>query len=158
MKANNRIKKVCFTEILLCLASLAAPFIWMKIGPGGYAYYGPNVPDIYILGGYITGKDTSWWGINLAYKFQWICILIFAGLSFLCYRKPDNRRIILTAGFFQIVFLILFPVWMRMYVSGVYNNSDNADLTVYPHVGWLLYILMWILVVWKLIKTRRDMA
>ncbi|NBO50680.1 MAG: hypothetical protein EBU80_13395, partial [Chitinophagia bacterium] len=46
-------------SLLLTVLSIFLPFVYMEIGPMGYRYYGPNVPDIYICGGYIFGKDTS---------------------------------------------------------------------------------------------------
>ena len=73
---NSNVKRITNWIITLALISIVTPFVYMKIGPIGIKYYGKDVPDIYILGGYILGKDTSFWGINFAYKFQLFCILL----------------------------------------------------------------------------------
>lgn len=112
----------------------------MKIGPGGYAYYGPTVPDIYILGGYILGKDVSWWGINFAYKFQLVFVFIYGGLAWLSYQFHVNKRLL---GILQVLrtgLLLCFVPWILFYQSHVQNNSDGADLTAYPHIGWIAYL------------------
>jgi hypothetical protein len=114
----------------------------MKIGPKGYEFYGPNVPDIYIFGGYIFGKDVSWSGINFAYKFQLVCVFLFLLIAFLCYVRSEKRAFVQVFQWIQSLFLLFFPVWMWMYTGGVVNNSDGADLTVYPHLGWIMYLAL----------------
>jgi hypothetical protein len=41
--------------------------------------------------------------------------------------------------------LLMFPFWLGIYVHGVISNSDGAatDLRVYPHIGLVLYLLLW---------------
>ncbi len=109
----------------LAIISLFTPFVYMKIGPKGILHYGDHVPDIYILGGYILGKDTSFWGINFAYKFQLTFILIFTGLIY-SFQKLKKSIFI----FIGLTLLICFPFWLQVYISGVKNNSDSADLTI----------------------------
>jgi hypothetical protein len=50
-------KYFLYLNAILALISLAVPFVRLEIGPIGKQYYGPNVPDIFILGGTILGKD-----------------------------------------------------------------------------------------------------
>ncbi|RYU83364.1 hypothetical protein [Hymenobacter persicinus] len=123
-------------------ATLVTPFIWLKIGPAGYAYYGPNVPDIYIFGATITGKDRSFDGINLAYKSQLAIILYFVVSSLCAAIRMRRRRETLILNYINFALLLLFPVWLYLYRGGVISNSDGADLTTYPHVGLLFYALL----------------
>lgn len=127
-------------ELLIAILCIFLPFVYMKIGPGGYAYYGPNVPDIYIFGGYILGKDTSWWAINFAYKFQLICILLYISLGIYSYRNHSKIKLLITIQIIKLGLIICFPPWLLFYEEHVQNNSDGADLTVYPHIGWIAYI------------------
>ena len=115
-------------SLVLTLISIFVPFVYMKIGPMGYRYYGPNVPDIYIFGGYIFGKDTSFWGINVAYKIQLGSILLIAYNQLRYLRTKSIKFIIINSSF-----LLFFPIWLEAYVGGVVCNSDGADLTVYWH-------------------------
>lgn len=136
---NRVIPTLLFVLIILAVLSLFSPFVFMKIGPGGYAHYGPNVPDIYIYGGDIFGKDKSWWGISFAFRFQRFMILAYILLmilSYVFYRKGKRILVYIAIG---LVLLALFPYWVKAYSSGVYNNSDNADLTVYYVWGWWVY-------------------
>ena len=115
-------------SLVLTVLSIFVPFVYMKIGPMGYRYYGPNVPDIYIFGGYIFGKDTSFWGINVAYKIQLGSILLIAYNQWRYLSTQRVKFMILNASL-----LLLFPIWLEAYVGGVVCNSDGADLTVYWH-------------------------
>ena len=115
-------------SLVLTLISIFIPFVYMKIGPMGYRYYGPNVPDIYIFGGYIFGKDTSFWGINVAYKIQLGSILLIAYNQLRYLRTKSIKFIIINSSF-----LLFFPIWLEAYVGGVVCNGDGADLTVYWH-------------------------
>jgi hypothetical protein len=54
---GQKIQYLLIVVGILAIACLFSPFIFLKIGPKGYEYYGPDVPDIYILGGFILGKD-----------------------------------------------------------------------------------------------------
>jgi hypothetical protein len=133
----------------LTVAELFLPFIWMKIGPNGYAYYGPNVPDIYILGSTILGKDRSDGGIAIAIIFQ----LFFGACFILCSWKADLqvRKGATVKGLaaVQLILLMLFPFWLYQYVIGVIGNSDGAasDLRVYPHIGLVAYLILITLVI-----------
>jgi hypothetical protein len=141
MQPNTRkIQHLLIAVGILAIVCLFSPFIFLKIGPKGYEYYGPDVPDIYILGGFILGKDISFWGISFAWKFQLICILLFAVLSFIAVKKINRDQNILLILFIQIIMLLLFPVWLNIYTSGVISNSDGADLTQYYQFGWLIYL------------------
>jgi hypothetical protein len=142
--ATMTIERSARLTLWLALAELVLPFIWMKIGPNGYAYYGPDVPDIYILGATIIGKDRSFDGIALAIVFQ----LTFGILFILCAWITDRRaRKGMTADLYaavQLILLLLFPFWLYQYVVGVIHNSDGAasDLRVYPHIGLVVYVAL----------------
>lgn len=140
----------------LAMACLVLPFIWIKIGPNGHAFYGPDVPDIYILGATILGKDRSFWGIAFAVWFQLAMGLGFIGLA---YGVNRGRY---SLAWVQLVLLLLFPVWMKLYVDGVICNSDGAasDLQVYPHVGMAVYLVLLGLVIHTLVRSqgRRNRA
>ncbi len=125
---------------ILAIACLFSPFIFLKIGPNGYEYYGPNVPDIYILGGFIFGKDISFWGISFAWKFQLICILLFIVLSFYAVKKVNRNQNISLILLTKIIMLFFFPFWLNLYTDGVISNSDGADLTLHYQFGYLIYI------------------
>jgi len=43
----------------LAICILFLPISWGHVGEQGYVNYGPDVPDVYILGCYILGKDTQ---------------------------------------------------------------------------------------------------
>ena len=150
MSAIPKIKKAGQWMIILAIISLFTPFVYMEIGPKGIEYYGKDVPNIYILGGYILGKDTSFWGINFAYKFQLTFILLFVALIYKFQR--DQKKIFL---YFSLTLLICFPFWLELYTSGVKNNSDSADLTTYPMPGLLIWAVILILNTWTVSKTTR---
>jgi len=129
--------KWTFVLALLCLP---APFVYMPIGPEGYIYYGPHVPDIWILGAYILGKDTSFFGIGIAWKWQ-LGLILYTALSVLFYGM--SRRLFWL--FQNVLLLLLFPFWLYAYTGGVMNNSDGADLSVYPMPGLLLWLAVLLL-------------
>lgn len=139
---SSIIKRTTKWIIALSFVSMVTPFIYMKIGPIGIKYYGKDVPDIYILGGYIIGKDTSFWVINFAYKFQLLCIAIIVGLT---YFYNINKKVSYIVA--NLVLLFCFPFWLSMYIGGVKCNSDGAasDLTVYPMPGLILWGVIFIL-------------
>lgn len=130
----------------------------MEIGPLGYEYYGPDVPDIWIYGGDITGKDKGWWGINFAYKFQRFTILGYAFLAIFAFFLLRKKRFALIPIGLNLALAILFPLWMKTYISGVVSNSDGADLTVYYKYGWVLYFAIVILNVYILSATLLSKA
>jgi hypothetical protein len=122
------------------ILTLPAPFVWLQIGELGYVHYGPDVPDVYILGGFITGKDLSFFGILYA----WIAQFTGIALSILCvtlakrfrhYRAPALLFLLLNA-----LLLSAFPFWLPAYVEGVIHNSDMTFMTAHPHIGLLLYV------------------
>ncbi len=123
---------------------LFLPIVWMEIGPLGISYYGPDVPDIYIKGAAITGKDLAFEPILLAMLLQFAFILIGIFLSAVnCFGEWKPVR---AAGFtwFQTSLLLFFPFWMNGYVSVVICNSDGAasDLTVHYGSGVTFYLLL----------------
>ena len=113
-------------SLVLTVLSIFLPFVYMKIGPMGYRYYGPDVPDIYIFGGYIFGKDTSFWGISFAYKIQLGLILLIAYNQWRYLNAKRVKFLIINT-----TILLFFPIWLETYVGGVVCNSDGADLAVY---------------------------
>jgi hypothetical protein len=137
---HSTVKRTTNWIIALALISIVTPFVYMKIGPIGIKYYGKDVPDIYILGGYILGKDTSFWGINFAYKFQVFCILLVTILTY-GFRKHNNVKFLIT----NISLLLGFPFWLEIYTDGVICNSDTTDLTIYPMPGLILWAIILIL-------------
>lgn len=141
----------------LTLLTLPAPFIWLEVGPRGFINYGHDVPDIYILGGFITGKDLGWLPILGA------CIAQFAGIvcSFACVvaamRASHDHHLATQFLVVNAALLGLFPLWLDAYVEGVIHNSDGADLTVHPRVGLLLYVAACVLTLWLLIVHVRAL-
>ena len=131
----------------LSIVAIFTPFVYMEIGPKGIEYYGKDVPNIYIFGGYIFGKDTSFWGINFAYKFQLFAILLYTALIYRFRRIQKNKILI-----FSLLLLILFPFWLEIYVGGVKNNSDSADLAIYPMPGLIIWAVILSLNIWTLLK------
>lgn len=150
------------TSVVFGVILLFTPIIWMEIGPLGKAYYGPTVPDIYIYGGAITGKDLNWEPILVAMIFQLVMILFGILLSVICFFTAAHSRawtILLTS--IQTILLVLFPMWMMMYSGHVINNSDGAaaDLTVHFGAGsWIYFVLLGlnIAVYAVLIKAKRT--
>lgn len=147
----------------LAVAELALPFIWMKIGPNGHAYYGPDVPDIYILGATVLGKDLN--ALSLAIGFQLVMGLCFIICACLVIGKLNKGHAVRGIAMFQMALLLLFPCWLRIYVQGVINNSDGAasDLRVFPHVGLVVYGVLLLLVINTVVKAgfsgvKRDHA
>lgn len=149
----NRPNSTKATQWMIALSIIAifTPFVYMEIGPKGIEYYGKNVPDIYILGGYILGKDTSFWGINFAYKFQLFAILVYIALIYKFNQRQKPIPLI-----FSSLLLILFPFWLEIYVGGVKNNSDAADLTIYPMPGLIIWAVILILNLWILFKHNKS--
>jgi len=147
------IKQLLLWSVILAIVSLFTPFIWIEIGPAGIAYYGADVPDIYILGATILGKDRSFMGIALASAFQLIGILCFISIAYLTFRR-DNRKRILIFTTVNLILLVLFPYWLSKYVHGVMNNSDGAasDLKIYPHIGLLIYGILVIFSITIIVK------
>lgn len=126
----------------LTLLTLPAPFLWLEIGPKGYAWYGPDVPDIYILGGFITGKDLRWLPILHACIAQATGILITYASAWLVRRFAAETGMPILFLTINTLLLLVFPLWLSAYTEGVINNSDGADLTVHPHIGLLLYVVI----------------
>jgi hypothetical protein len=141
--------------LLLGIGCIFSPFVWMKIGPGGYITYGPDVPDIWIYGGWITGKDRSWLPIGMSWKFQLITMLIFVGMSML-YLFHAAVQIRKGIRIFQLILLLFFPFWLFLYSGHVVNNSDGADLTVYWQAGCLVFLVLLMLIIRDLTTLLRK--
>lgn len=114
---------------------LFLPIVWMEIGPNGFAYYGPQVPDIYIYGGAITGKDLAFTPILIAMLLQFAFIMIGIFLSVVNCFGEWNRARAIGITWFQTALLLFFPYWMSMYVNGVICNSDGAASDLIVHYG-----------------------
>ena len=151
MNRVSKTRKATQWMIHLAMVSLFMPFVYLEVGPKGIEYYGKDVPDIYILGGYILGKDTSFWGINFAYKFQLTFILLFVALIYKF--QKDQKGIFL---YLSLTLLICFPFWLEIYISGVKNNSDSADLTTYPMPGLFIWAIILILNTFTVYRTIRQ--
>ena len=123
---------------------LFVPIVWMEIGPEGIAYYGPQVPDIYIYGGAITGKDLAFTPILIAMLLQFGFILVGIFLSVVNCFGAENRFRSIGILWFQTSLLLIFPFWMNGYVSGVICNSDGAasDLVVHYGSGVTVYLFI----------------
>lgn len=143
VSVNMTIKYLLRFSIFLAIVSLATPFFWIEIGPTGIAYYGADIPDIYILGATILGKDRSFLGIAFASTIQLIGILYFITSTYLTFRKASKKRILIFTTV-NLILLLVFPFWLREYVNGVVSNSDGAasDLNIYPHIGLLVYLFL----------------
>lgn len=128
--------------VRLTLLTLPAPFLWLEIGPKGYEWYGPDVPDIYILGGFITGKDLRWLPILQACIAQAMGILITCASTLLVKRSAPETGMPILFLTINTLLLLVFPFWLSAYTEGVINNSDGADLTVHPHIGLGLYAVI----------------
>jgi hypothetical protein len=129
----------------LAICILFLPISWGHVGEQGYVNYGPDVPDVYILGCYILGKDTQFWGISFAWKFQLIGILSFLYLEYTTWRAYVKDQPALFKLFGAWFLLLLFPVWIQLYIGGVQNNSDGAFLQWQMHAGWYFYLLILVL-------------
>ncbi len=140
----------------LALLTLPLPLVWLEIGPLGKQYYGPNVPDIYILGATILGKDRSFWGINFAYKFQLLVIIYYAFAAIWTIKNLVRRKVALTLTIVNLLLLLLFPFWLYVYTGGVLCNSDGAmaDIEVHLGIGLLIYLLLLTISIFILIRMK----
>lgn len=136
------IRTLSWLSVILAASIIFSPLIWMKIGPGGYKYYGPTCPDIYIFGGWITGKDLSFAPIEFAKDFQLFIIVIYMGMGIRGIFAGHARRKQRKLNAIRLIMLVLFPVWLQLYSSGVQDNSDCADLRIYFQAGLFLYALL----------------
>lgn len=129
----------------LAVSALVLPFVWIDIGPQGLAHYGPDVPDIYILGATILGKDRNDGGISFAMRFQLVMSLCFILCTYVAFLRSRKGSSVQSVAVVQMQLLLMFPFWLCLYVDGVINNSDGAasDLRVYPHIGFVFYLLLW---------------
>ena len=143
----TRLKIQAAIIALLTICCLPAPFIKMKISPQGKHDCGFDVPDVYILGMGIIGKDTSFWGIAFAVVFQLIIIVITIVLVLFFYQGLNRDKIRQRNIIINIFFLCLFPFWMNSYVEGVVGNSDCATvgLVITKQIGYYLYYAIFIL-------------
>ncbi len=138
----------------LAIAELVLPIIWMKIGPMGKAYYGPDVPDIYILGATILGKDLSFVPLLIAVIFQGVFGAVFIFCAFVAAKRAHRGLSMKLYAWAQLILLLLFPWWLSYYIAGVINNSDGAahDIQIYPHVGVLVYVALVALVAFTVFR------
>lgn len=130
---------------LIAIVIIFSPLVLLKIGPKGYDYYGPDVPDIYIYGGMIFGKDRSFLGIDFAWKFQLNFIILFIVLNGLAFKFIKNISLAKAFVVLNFFLLLLFPLWLTLYVDGVICNSDGADLSIYLLPSLYLYALLFVL-------------
>jgi len=152
---TNTTSKILFASCaVLALSTLPMTFVWLEIGPLGKAYYGPTVPDVYIKGTYITGKDLSFYPILWAMLFQLSTIICYSSISLLLIKTITRRIAILSLAIFQFELLILFPGWLSLYAQGVIDNSDGAaaDLTIHYGSGLVVYCLLCSLHLFNLIR------
>lgn len=152
---TNSIETYLKWLIGISVLSFFLPFVWLKIGPLGYEFYGPDVQDVYIYGATISGKDTSWFPINFSYKFQLTMMLVYLFLTVLTYVKLKKNVILLWAQLVNLSLLLLFPFWLSAYTNHVINNSDGADLSTYPHIGLFFYGVGLVLNIIIFIKLRK---
>lgn len=146
---------ILLASTFLSLTCLFMPFVWMEIGPLGFKNYGPTIPDVYIYGGTITGKDFSFWGIRFAVGFQLIFMLLFSALSLIAL-FVKSKAIVLALLSVQSLLLALFPLWLKAYVNGVECNSDGADLTIHYQIGMIFYGILIGLNIFGFIQTARS--
>jgi hypothetical protein len=142
---NTKTSKLLFTLCaVLAICMLPMTFVWLEIGPLGKAYYGPTVPDIFIKGGSITGKDLRFEPISFAMWFQRLTMIVFAGISFVSMLIIARKKIVLLFAKLNAVLLLLFPLWLWLYVDVVISNSDGAaeDLTVHYGPGCIAYFVV----------------
>jgi hypothetical protein len=141
---NITYKHLLICSAILAVAALFVPVVWLEVSREGYQVYGPTVPHVYIYGGAITGKDTSFWGIAFALQLQRIFILLFIVLAYLSFRM-NRISAVFRLLFIQLSLLMLFPFWLGAYVNGVVCNSDGAGLTEHYHIGMLIYAVLLVL-------------
>jgi hypothetical protein len=155
---NLTTKQLLLMSAILALLILPLPLVWFEIGPLGKQYYGPDVPDIYLLGATILGKDRSFWGINFAYKFQLIVIVYFILSNLWTIKIIERRNFAFNLTRLNVTLLILFPFWLYMYCSGVLNNSDGAvaDIELHPGIGLLCYILILMVTILTIKRLRNT--
>lgn len=140
----------------LAVAALFTPLVWIEIGPQGHAFYGPEVPDIHILGALILGKSWAFLPIFFVMTLQFGMILCFICCAYFASRKAGTGASVRWFVSIQQMLLVLFPFWLMVYVDGVIGNSDHAaaDLRVHPHGGLILYVALWILTINTLIRSK----
>jgi hypothetical protein len=137
-----RLHHILSLNFWLAICILFLPIAWGKVGEQGFVNYGSDVPDVYILGCYILGKDTSFWGISFAWKFQLAGMLCFLILQYKIWRDYIIEKPALFKLFGAWFLLLLFPVWINLYIGGVQGNSDGAYLHWNMHVGWYMYLII----------------
>lgn len=149
------IKQGLTLSAILATVLLGVPFLWLKIGAAGYAFYGPDVPDVYILGAIILGKDRSFFGINVAYKFQFAVIVYFIFSNLFMTLLLKMRILLIIIHSLNISLLVLFPIWLWLYTRGVIHNSDYANLTVHVHIGSVIYLILLFLSISLFLKMKK---
>jgi hypothetical protein len=146
MKFRNltAIRYLYLLNALLGTVLIFSPIVWMEIGPRGIEYYGPTVPDIWVYGGALTGKDLSFEPLLIMMLFQFACIIIGIVLSLVCFFRWKKRAVAVACCAMIAILLGLFPVWIDGYISVIIGNSDGAaaDLTVHWMYGlWIAIII-----------------
>ena len=129
-------------NVILGILFLVLPIVYMQIGPGGKEFYGPDVPDIYIYGGIITGKDLAFTPILIAMAVQAALIVAAIVTAVFAFRYTPVPKLVMSVTVFHSVLLLLFSWWIELYKSGVVSNSDCADLTLHWMSGAYVYLAL----------------
>jgi hypothetical protein len=134
--SSHSVFRIASAISALCgIILLFLPIVWMEIGPSGIAYYGAQVPDIYIYGAAITGKDLAFTPILILMLIQFAFIMIGIFMSIVnCFGEMHRARAVGTT-WFQSALLLIFPYWISSYVSVVICNSDGAASDLILHYG-----------------------
>lgn len=136
--------------VRLSFLCLFAPFVWMKVDHGCTATRYAHVPDVWILGGWITGKDMLWPGILHAWIAQTAGIVIVHGL-FRAVRRWRIRPLVAVSMLIPaLVMMAVFPLWISTYVNGVIHNSDGVCFIIQYTPGWLLCGALMALTAWTI--------
>lgn len=141
MKLQTIARYLFLLNAVMGAVLLFLPIVWMEIGPLGIAYYGPQVPDIWVYGGALTGKDLSFAPLMIMLLFQLGFIVIGIVLSLVCFFSWEKRKKVIWLGVIILFILAMFPDWIDDYVNVIIGNSDGAakDLTVRWTYGWYLF-------------------
>lgn len=143
-RLSNYVRYFYLVSALLGVVLIFSPIVWMEIGPNGIAYYGPQVPDIWVYGGALTGKDLGFIPLLLIMLVQFAGILIGVMLSLVCFFRWRKRAVVILSVSIIMLFLLQFPSWITWYVAVIKGNSDGAasDLTIHWTYGTWIFIVI----------------